>query len=115
MSENQFELVSTVNSVNSQKKLSRRVLKDNEYAKINSEEGGPDQDLDLMKIERERVVSAGYDDFSFPLPIKIERSKSFCCKKLGNTYALFGDRDGNPLFIIGPHWPMYFCFSSWAL
>ena len=32
--------------------------------------------------------------------------------KIGNTYTFFGDKDGSPLIVIGPHWPMYICFSS---
>ena len=26
--------------------------------------------------------------------------------KIGNTHTFFGDKDGSPLFVIGPHWPM---------
>ena len=33
-------------------------------------------------------------------------------KKIGNTYTFFGDKDGSPLIVIGPHWPMYLCFCS---
>lgn len=36
-------------------------------------------------------------------------------KKLGHTYSFFADKDGNPLFIIGPQWPMYLCLSSLVL
>ena len=32
--------------------------------------------------------------------------------KLGNTYTFFGDKDGSPLIVIGPHWNMYVCFCS---
>ena len=32
--------------------------------------------------------------------------------KLGNTYALFGDKYGSPLIVIGPQWYMYFCCCS---
>ena len=35
-------------------------------------------------------------------------------KKIGNTYTFFGDKDGSPLIVIGPHWPMYFCFCSFV-
>ena len=27
--------------------------------------------------------------------------------KLGNTHTFFGDDKGNPLIIIGPHWPLF--------
>ena len=36
----------------------------------------------------------------------------FCCKKLGHTLCLFSDKMGNPLIMIGPHWPMYACFCG---
>jgi hypothetical protein len=32
--------------------------------------------------------------------------------RLGNTFTFFGDNDGSPLIVIGPHWPMYICFCS---
>lgn len=34
--------------------------------------------------------------------------------KIGNTYTFFGDKDGSPLIVIGPHWPMYICFCSFV-
>ena len=30
--------------------------------------------------------------------------------KLGNTYTFFGDKDGSPYIVIGPHWSMYAWF-----
>ena len=36
----------------------------------------------------------------------------FCCKKIGHTLCLFSDRMGNPIIMIGPHWPMYICFCG---
>ena len=33
-------------------------------------------------------------------------------RRIGNTFTFFGDKDGSPLFVIGPHWPMYICFCS---
>ena len=41
------------------------------------------------------------------LPIKIEQSHDFIFKRLGNTFAFFGDIYGDPKIIIGPHWPLY--------
>ena len=32
--------------------------------------------------------------------------------KLGNTYTFFGDKDGSPYIVIGPHWFMYAWFCS---
>ena len=42
------------------------------------------------------------------LPISIEQSHNYFYKRLGNTYAFFGDIYGDPKIIIGPHWPLYF-------
>ena len=33
-------------------------------------------------------------------------------RKIGNTYTFFGDKDGSPLIVIGPHWSMYASFCS---
>ena len=41
------------------------------------------------------------------LPISIEKSQYFFYKKLGNTFAFFGDIYGNPKIIIGPHWYLF--------
>ena len=35
--------------------------------------------------------------------------------RIGNTYTFFGDKDGSPLIVIGPHWPMYVCFCSFVV
>ena len=32
--------------------------------------------------------------------------------RLGNTYTFFGDKDGSPYIVIGPHWYMYAWFCS---
>ena len=35
--------------------------------------------------------------------------------RIGNTYTFFGDKEGSPLIVIGPHWPMYVCFCSFII
>ncbi len=35
-------------------------------------------------------------------------SKSFYYKKIGNTHAFFSNQNGDPILILGPHWPFYF-------
>ncbi len=37
---------------------------------------------------------------------------NFFFARLGNTFAFFGDSNGSPLLVIGPHWPMYLCCCS---
>ena len=46
------------------------------------------------------------------LPISIEQNQSFFYKRLGNTFAFFGDIYGDPKIIIGPHWPLYIFVTS---
>ena len=41
------------------------------------------------------------------IPISIEQPKSFFYKRIGNTFAFFGNIYGDPLLMIGPHWPLY--------
>ena len=36
------------------------------------------------------------------------RKPYYFYKKLGKTYTFFGDKNGSPLIVIGPHWPLYF-------
>ena len=38
-------------------------------------------------------------------------SNSYYYHKLGNCYAFFGNKSGDPLFIIGPQWPMFFALT----
>ena len=37
----------------------------------------------------------------------LQTPKKYFYKKLGNTYSFFGDKYGNPIIIIGPHWYLY--------
>ena len=43
--------------------------------------------------------------------IAIQKSK-FIYKFVGKTLFIFSDNEGNPIFIIGPHWGMYFCLNG---
>ena len=38
-------------------------------------------------------------------------TKYYFYKKLGNCFSFFGNKNGDPLFIIGPNWAFYVCFS----
>ena len=113
MEEENKDIVPTVNSINQQRKLSKKTKHDSKYTKISTDDSSFET-VELPEIEKEPSVTdiGKEDDFQQANPIIIEKTQNFCYKKLGNTFAFFGDRDGNPLFIVGPHWPMYFCFSS---
>ena len=48
-------------------------------------------------------------------PMKSQKVKlKFCCKKIGHTLCLLSDKMGNPIIMIGPHWPMYACFCGFV-
>ena len=67
------------------------------------------ESLDLP-ITTEETISSSLDlDFNIN-PINIEKSQSFYYKKIGKTFTFFGDKDGNPLLIIGPHYPLFLLF-----
>ena len=108
MTSNQIELSNSVNTV--EKTKSSDKIKKEGYSKVELDENINEEDN--IQIEREKIVSYQYDDFSISTPISIDKPKSFCYKKIGNMFTFCGDKDGNPLIMIGPHWPMYVCFSS---
>ena len=101
------------NSITEQKQLSKKSKRDSKYTKISTDEESNFEPLEI-KVEKEEIMSStsGFDDFHQANPIVIEPAQNYCFKKLGNTFSFFADRDGNPLIIIGPHWPMYVCFNS---
>ena len=37
--------------------------------------------------------------------------KYYFFKRIGNSFSFFGNKFGDPLFIIGPNWHLYICFS----
>ena len=43
---------------------------------------------------------------------KNQKKLRFYIKKIGHTLCLFSDKYGNPLIMIGPHWPMYVIFCG---
>ena len=43
---------------------------------------------------------------------KNQKKLKFCIKKIGHTLCFFSDNMGNPLIMIGPHWPMYVIFCG---
>ena len=40
------------------------------------------------------------------------QKRRFLYKFVGKTLFIFSDKNGNPIFIIGPHWGMYICFNG---
>ena len=40
-----------------------------------------------------------------------ESPKNYFYKKIGNSFSFFGNKNGDPLIVIGPNWHLYICFS----
>ena len=81
--------------------------KDKKSQEKKSSESSESLDLPITKAE---TISSSLDlDFNIN-PINIEKSQSFYYKKIGKTFTFFGDKDGNPLLIIGPHYPLFLLF-----
>ena len=74
-------------------KLSKQTKKDTKYSKISTEE---------ETINSENSTSE-YISVNIN-PISIEKSSNFFYLKIGHSYSFFGDRNGDPLIIIGPNY-----------
>jgi hypothetical protein len=102
------------NDINETKQLSNKAKKDSQYSKISSFEN--DDNINDMEIEKENVITTSTtenNEFNInPIIIQNSKHSSYIFKKLGNTFSFFADKNGNPLFIIGPHWPMFLCTST---
>jgi energy-coupling factor transporter transmembrane protein EcfT len=100
-------------NINETKKLSNKTKKNSQYSKISTTEN--EDNINDLEIEKENVITTiSTDNNEFNInQIIINNTKytSYIFKRLGNTFSFFADKNGNPLFIIGPHWPMFFCTS----
>ena len=102
-----------INNIQNESKLSKSTKKAEKYTKISTDEENQDESqIDSISIEKEDVITSSSDFYSIN-PISIE-NQSYYYKRLGNTFSFFGDKNGDPLIIIGPHWPMYLCFCSFV-
>ena len=68
---------------------------------------------DIVDIKNYSIKNINEPSNDFQSNSKQKKKKlKFCCKKIGHTLCLISDKMGNPLIMIGPHWPMYFCFCG---
>ena len=79
----------------------------NSYIKISTED-----DIELYDFNYEKELPVTDNNNTMSSARSINQQDSFIYKKIGNTFCFLGDKRGNPKIIIGPHWPMYICFSS---
>jgi hypothetical protein len=57
-----------------------------------------------LKIEKDEIINK--EDFS--ILTMINKSP----RRIGNTYAFYYNSEGDPLIVIGPHWPFFVCLTS---
>ncbi len=77
-------------------KLSKQTKKDTKYSKISTE----DESINSQNSTTE-YISVNIN------PILIEKSSNFFYLKIGHSYSFFGDRNGDPLIIIGPNYLVF--------
>ena len=63
---------------------------------------------DKMKNKSKSIISKINDNDNRILLLK----RRFLYKFVGKTLFIFSDKNGNPIFIIGPDWGMYICFNG---
>ena len=58
-------------------------------------------------IQKQRQIT-NFSDTNIEMPKTNNNIKTtYVYHKLGNCHAFFGNKSGDPLFIIGPQWPMF--------
>jgi hypothetical protein len=67
---------------------------------------------DIVEIENYYNKNINDSISNEPSSKKKPKKLRFCCKIMGHTLCLLSDKYGNPLIMIGPHWPMYVCFCG---
>ena len=85
--------------------------KDNKI-EISKDSNAPPKFEDIVEIKN--YYNKNTDDNLTNYNQKKNKSKKlgFWCKIIGHTLCIFSDKFGNPLIMIGPHWPMYVCFCG---
>ena len=69
-------------------------------------------DLKLIKNEVKSDDNIIEDNINKVSKKKLPTQKRKLYKYVGRTLFLFLDKYGNPIFIIGPHWPVFICFIT---
>ena len=70
----------------------------------------------ILENSEENRTTNDINNFVPEIPTKYyiddkNKTDKFFYKKVGKCYFFFGNEDGNPLFIIGPQWYMFFVLS----
>ena len=102
---------------NQSQNLNHTNLNKNKYSKIDSNE---DTYLELKEEKQEENENEEdnnnknnkQEQSNKKTGILNRKLSYYFYMRLGNTFTFFGDKDGSPLIVIGPHWPMYLCLST---
>lgn len=102
-SETKFlESISNYTKIGTKEKSFFSKFSPNLQLEIEEKSQNPDQTKNTSKITS---ISSTEKDTLFQVGGK---SKNFFYKKIGNSFAFFGDKFGDPVLIIGPQWYFYF-------
>lgn len=82
-----------------------------DYSKVETKEESlidpKDIKLEIYSKEIRKNVKVKPVNSDQLIPISIDKPKTYFYKRIGNTFSFFGNKNGDPLIIIGPHWPLY--------
>ena len=80
---------------------------------VNDQEERTFDSIDL-EIEKDTIInnSARGSNLNGINTSKIHIQKSLFFRKIGNLNTFFYNKSGEPLIVIGPHWPFYLCLST---
>lgn len=78
---------------------------------INSSYNGNEIDNDYQNINNNSINNIKPNKHQ-KIGILNRKIPNYFYMKIGNTFTFLGDKDGSPLIVIGPHWPMFLCFNS---
>ena len=99
-----------LNNENNETKITQEKPESNENIHLvsknnkNNIENGTDNEIQISQNE----VTQNYTDNYNKGLLTLQKPYYFYLR-LGNTYTFFGDKDGSPYIVIGPHWSMYMC------
>ena len=103
-----------INNENIENKTSQEKSETNENIQLVSNKSQNNNYIsNQIDIDCDSSPSTNEDDRNFKRTGNLTSPKPYYFyKKLGNTYTFFGDKDGSPYIVIGPHWYMYAWFCS---
>ena len=65
-----------------------------------------------LMIRKQRQITNFTENIEDQIITNNNITKSYFYHKLGNCHALFGNKSGDPLIVIGPQWPMFIALTA---